>query len=115
METRQRARLCLLRQCIRQGFVIFRDLRVVVSDIFELWLSIRLYVWNIGIWHVKDEVYCVSLGSVSFFRLDRFSFSSMRLLLVVGNDGQVRFSGQFHCVMAPSETAKSVDIGILEM
>ena len=51
----------LLHKAIRQGFVAFQDLREVLTDLVDLWLSIRLFIWCTGLPHVKDQVDSVSL------------------------------------------------------
>ena len=51
----------LLRKAIRQGFVAFQDLREVLTDLVDLWPSIRLFVRCTGLPHVKDEADSVSL------------------------------------------------------
>ena len=44
----------ILIQGIRHGYVKFRDLRAEVSDLIELWTSIRPYIRNTGLPHVKE-------------------------------------------------------------
>ena len=51
----------LLRKAIRQGFVAFQDLREVLTDLVDLWPSIRLFVRCTGLPHVKDQTDSVSL------------------------------------------------------
>ena len=54
----------LLRKCIRERSVAFSDLRDVLSDLCELWPSIRPYVRYTGHPHFKSTVNRVS----TFFR-----------------------------------------------
>ena len=50
----------LLRKCIRQGFVVFKDLREVLTDLIDLWPSIRPYVRCTGLPDVKGKADSVS-------------------------------------------------------
>ena len=56
----------LLRTCIRRGSVDFSDLRDVLSDVIELWPSIRPYVRYTGHPHFKSTVDRVSAQFVRF-------------------------------------------------
>ena len=58
----------LLRKAIRQGFVAFQDLREVLTDLVDLWPSIRLFIRCTGLPHVKDQADSVSLLHDFFFR-----------------------------------------------
>ena len=51
----------LLRKAIRQGSVAFQDLREVLTDLVDLWPSIRLFIRCTGLPHVKDQADSVSL------------------------------------------------------
>ena len=50
----------LLRKVIRQGFVGFQNLREVLTDLVDLWPSIRLFIRCTGLPHVKDQTNSVS-------------------------------------------------------
>ena len=50
----------LLRKCIRQGFVAFKDLREVLTDLIDLWPTIRPYVRCTGLPDVKGKADSVS-------------------------------------------------------
>ena len=45
----------LLRKCVRQRFVVFEDLREVLTDLVDLWPSIRHSIRCTGLPHVKDH------------------------------------------------------------
>ena len=53
-----------LRKCVRQGFVKFCDLRAVLTDLIDLWPSIRPYIRCTGMPEAKESSdrvsYCVS-------------------------------------------------------
>ena len=53
--------LDLLRKVIRLGFVAFPDLREVLTDLVDLWPSIRLFIRCTGLPHVKDQADSVSV------------------------------------------------------
>ena len=57
------------RRCIRGGVVNFCDLHDVLTDLIELWLSIRPYVRYTGHPHFKDVVDRVSNCAVFSFSL----------------------------------------------
>ena len=70
-----------LRKCVRQGFVVFKDLREVLTDLIDLWPTIRLYVRCTGLPDVKgkaDSVSALLLLTVSI------GFSFLPLLDVLG-------------------------------
>ena len=50
----------LLGRSVRQGFVVFEDLRELLTDLIDLWPSIRLYIRCTGLPHVKDHPDSVS-------------------------------------------------------
>ena len=67
----------LLRKVISQGFVGFQDLREVITDLVDLWPSIRLFIRYTGLPHVKDQADSVSLSLLLFlyfFGFGRFVF-----------------------------------------
>ena len=63
----------LLRKCVRQGFVAFENLRELLTDLIDLWPSIRPYIRCPGLPHVKDHPDNVSC-SLSFVLFVFFFF-----------------------------------------
>ena len=65
----------LLRTCIRKGSVAFSELRDVLSDVIELWPSIRPYVRYTGHPHFKSTVDRVSALILRFVFVGGLDFS----------------------------------------
>ena len=66
----------LLRKCIRSGSVDFQDLRLLISELIDLWPNVRLYIRCTGLAHAKEKVDSVSIS---------FLFSSCCVFLFGGN------------------------------
>ena len=62
----------LLRKAVRQGFVAFQDLREVLTDLVDLWPSIRLFIRCTGLPHVMDQADSVSVVAKNFFVINIF-------------------------------------------
>ena len=56
----------LLRKCIRSGTVNFCDLLLLVSELIDIWPSVRPYIRCTGLAHVKEMVDSVDI-SFPFF------------------------------------------------
>ena len=65
----------LFRKCIRQGFVALNDLREVLTDLNDLWPTIRPYVRCTGLLDVKGKADSVSATLLLMFCLDFSRFS----------------------------------------
>ena len=77
----------VLRKCVRQGYVDFCDLRAVLTDLIDLWPSIRPYIRCTGKPEAKESSDRVSVCNFYFFVFLLFPSSFFSLLFFSSSSG----------------------------
>ena len=74
----------ILRKCIRQGSVDFADYRQFLSEVIDMWPSIRTFVGCTGHSDAKEEADTVSYFPFLSFRFSSFSFERLVAVFLCG-------------------------------
>ena len=106
----------VLRRCVRQGYADFRDLRAVLTDLIDLWPSIRPYIRFTGKHEAKESsdrvgscnfllpFFCLIDGGV---RQLGYSLLSFYNVVLDAGDRLVAGGRQFDCVSIQAVTFHS--------